>query len=149
MPNQYDKLDLGEGSGRYVASLRQSGRVTSKGLLEGATVLDWGFHEVPTDAAAAAGSDESEPNGGGPGYLVFTVPSGDKLSMRLHMHLQYVPQLHGPPRPYLFGLWQIVGASGSLNHLQGTGVIRVERPSADERLWILEGEVGRATTDSQ
>ncbi|CAD6560150.1 hypothetical protein LMG28727_07051 [Paraburkholderia kirstenboschensis] len=149
MPNQYDKLELGEGSGRYVASLRQSGKVTSKGLLEDATVLDWGLHEVPTEEVAADGSNEAEPNGGGPGYLVFTLPSGDKLTMRLHMHLQYVPESHEAPRPFIFGLWQIVGASGSLSHLQGTGVIRVERRSAEERLWILEGEVGRAKTASQ
>lgn len=149
MPNQYEKLDLGEGSGRYVAALKQSGKVTSKGLLEGATVLDWGFHEVPTEEAAAASWNEAEPNGGGPGYLVFTLPSGDKLTMRLQMHLQYIPQAHGAPRPFIFGLWQIVGASGSLSHLQGTGVIRVERPSAEERLWVLEGEVGRAKSASQ
>ncbi|RKT21137.1 hypothetical protein B0G69_4511 [Paraburkholderia sp. RAU2J] len=62
MPNQYDKLELGEGSGRYVASLRQSGKVTSKGLLEGATVLDWGFHEVPTEEAAAVGWNEAGPS---------------------------------------------------------------------------------------
>ncbi|CAB3810173.1 hypothetical protein LMG28614_07219 [Paraburkholderia ultramafica] len=148
MPNQYDKLELGEGSGRYVAVLKQSGKVTSKGLLEGATVLDWGFHEVPTEEAAAAGWNEAEPNGGGPGYLVFTLPSGDKLTMRLQMHLQYVPQMHGAPRPFIFGLWQIVSASGSLSHLQGTGVIRVERPSSEERLWVLEGEVGRAESAS-
>ncbi|MPW10972.1 hypothetical protein GCT19_36235 [Paraburkholderia sp. CNPSo 3155] len=143
MPNQYEKLELGEGSGRYVAALRQSGKVTSKGLLEGATVLDWGFHEVPTEEAAAAGSNQGEPIGGGPGYLVFTLPSGDKLTMRLQMHLQYVPQSHGAPRPFIFGLWQIIAASGSLSRLQGTGVIRIERPSAEDRLWVLEGEVGR------
>lgn len=73
MANQYDKLDLGESSGRYVAALRQSGKVTSKGLLEGASVLDWGFHEVPTEKAAATGQNEAEPNGGGPAiwYLLF------------------------------------------------------------------------------
>lgn len=144
LANQYDMLDLGAGSGRYVAALRQSGKVTSKGLLEGASVLDWGFHEVPTEQAAATGQNEAEPTGGGPGYLVFTLPSGDKLTMRLQMHLQYVPQSHGDPRPFIFGLWQIIDASGSLSHLQGTGVIRIERPSAEERLWILEGQVGRA-----
>jgi hypothetical protein len=53
--------------------------------------------------------------------------------------------LHG----VIFGLWEIVTAGGSLRQLQGTGVIRVERPSADERLWVLEGEVGRAATASK
>jgi hypothetical protein len=111
--------------------------VTSKGLLAGATVLDWGLHEVPTG---------TDPNGGGPGYLLFTLPSGVQLTMRLQMHLQYIPQAKGAPQPFIFGLWEIVGASGSLRQLQGSDVIRVERPSADERLWVLEGEVGRATT---
>lgn len=144
MPNQYDKLGLGESSGRYVAAIRQAGKVTSKGMLEGATVLDWAFHEKPTDDAAANSARGGDPLGGGPGYLVFTLPSGDKLTMRLNMHLQYVPQAQGGPKPFIYGLWQIVGASGSLSHLQGTGVLRIERPSSDERLRVLEGEAGRA-----
>jgi hypothetical protein len=50
-----------DGSNRHVALVRHSGKVASEGMLRGATVQEWGFHEVTLGP---------ETNGRGTGNLV-------------------------------------------------------------------------------
>jgi hypothetical protein len=52
-----------DGSNRYVALVRRSGKVTGEGIFRGETVQEWGLHEV------TLGPDT---NGTGTGYLVIT-----------------------------------------------------------------------------
>ncbi|WOD14167.1 hypothetical protein [Paraburkholderia kirstenboschensis] len=63
LPNEYTKLVFADGSNRYVALVRRSGKVMSGGILRGATVQEWGLHEVTLGP---------ETNGRGTGYLVIT-----------------------------------------------------------------------------
>ncbi len=63
LPNEYTKLIFADGSNRYVALVRRSGKVVSEGMLRGATAQEWGFHEVTLGP---------ETNGLGTGYLVIT-----------------------------------------------------------------------------
>ena len=46
LPNDYTKLEFGDGSDRYVALVRRTGRVMGSGMFRGAMVQEWGFHEV-------------------------------------------------------------------------------------------------------
>lgn len=61
LPDEYTRLVFADGSNRHVALVRHSGKVASEGMLRGATVQEWGFHEVTLGP---------ETNGRGTGNLV-------------------------------------------------------------------------------
>jgi hypothetical protein len=67
-PNEYTKLGFANGSNRYVALVRRSGKAVGERMLRGATVQDWGFHEVTFGL---------ETDGRGTGYLVISRSPGD------------------------------------------------------------------------
>jgi hypothetical protein len=132
LPNEYTKLEFADGSNRYIALVRRSGKVVSAGVLHGATVQDWGYHEV------TLGPDT---NGRGAGYLIMTSGPGDLLYLKTQLRQITVPSRGNEPRSVFNGLWEVSGATGKFKGLQGSGTLRIERLSESVRQWILEGEL--------
>ncbi|MGF6937088.1 hypothetical protein OKW41_006250 [Paraburkholderia sp. UCT70] len=132
LPNEYTRLVFADGSNRYVALVRRSGKVVTEGALRGATVQEWGFHEVTLGP---------ETNGRGTGYLVITRGPGDILYLKTQLRQITVAGKRGEPRSAFNGLWEVSGATGKFNGLQGAGTLRIKRLSESERQWVLEGEL--------
>jgi hypothetical protein len=132
LPNEYTKLMFADGSNRYVALVRRSGKVVSHGMLRGATVQEWGFHEVTLGP---------ESNGRGMGYLVIARGPADILYLKTQLRQITVPRKGGDPRSAFNGLWEVSGGAGKFTRLQGAGTLRINRLSENERQWILEGEL--------
>jgi hypothetical protein len=134
LPNEYTKLVFADGSNRYVALVRRSGKVVSEGILRGATVQEWGFHEVTLGP---------ETNGRGTGYLVIARSPGDILYLKTQLRQRAVPGKDGDSRSAFNGLWEVSGATGKFTGLQGAGTLRINRLSESARQWILEGELSK------
>ncbi|MFL9966171.1 hypothetical protein PQR02_35245 [Paraburkholderia sediminicola] len=134
LPNEYTKLVFADGSNRYVALVRRSGKVVSEGIFRGATVQEWGLHEV------TLGPDT---NGRGTGYLVIARGPGDILYLKTQLRQITVPGKEGESRSAFNGLWEVSGATGKFTGLQGAGTLQINRISESERQWILEGELSK------
>jgi hypothetical protein len=132
LPNEYTKLEFADGSDRYVALVRRTGRVVGSGMFLGAMVQEWGFHEVTLGA---------EPNGQGVGYLVISRGAGDMLYLKTQLRQLSVPTKAGELRSVFSGLWEVSGATGTFRGLQGAGTLRINRLSEHERQWMLDGEM--------
>ncbi|TCF98385.1 hypothetical protein BZM26_25925 [Paraburkholderia strydomiana] len=132
LPNEYTKLIFADGSNRYVALVRRSGKVVGEGMLRGATVQEWGLHEVTLGP---------ETNGRGTGYLVITQGSSDILYLKTQLRQITLAGKPGAPRSAFNGLWEVSGATGKFNGLKGAGTLRINRLSESERQWVLEGEL--------
>ena len=65
-PKAESKLEFADGSNRYLLATQREGKATWNGPLAGATMLEWGTHDV-TPGIGFLGN----------GYLVFTTNEGD------------------------------------------------------------------------
>ena len=124
------RLELADGSKRYMVAIQREGKAAGSGPLAGATVLEWGAHDV--DPATGANSN---------GYLVFTAADGDIAYLQYRFRAVAVPGPEGKPRFVINGVWETVGGTGKFKPLRGAGSLRVQAPSPKERLWLLDGEV--------
>ena len=127
------KLEFADGSKRYILAIQREGKATGSAPLAGATMLEWGTHDVVPGVSV-----------NGSGYLVFTAAEGDIAYLKYPFRAIPMPGPDGKPRNLVNGSWEVVGSTGKLKQLQGAGVVRVNVISPNERLWILEGELVQA-----
>ena len=124
------RLDFADGSKHYVALLQREGKAATQGLLAGAMVALYAFHDV----VPGAGADHHE-------YLVFTTPEGDMAYVKCSGRAVFVTGSDGKTRVLNNNVWEVVGATGKLKGLQGAGTFRVSRVSDAERMYSLEGDL--------
>lgn len=129
-PKAESKLEFADGSKRYLLATQREGKATGSGPLAGATMLEWGAHDV-TPGTGAFGS----------GYLVFTTMDGDVAYLKYQFRMIVVVGAEGKPRPLINGNWEVVGGTGKLQSLRGAGTVHVKAVSPKERRWILEGDL--------
>lgn len=129
-PRDQIRLDFADGSKRFVAMMRREGKASGQGVLSGATVTEYGIHDV----APGVGADPY-------GYLVFTLPGGDTAYVKWQLRGTFVQGPDGKPRLLDNGFWEVVGATGKLKGLQGAGTLHLKPVSQTERKFILEGEL--------
>ncbi len=132
------KLELADGSKRYLLATQREGPAAGSGPLAGATMLEWGVHEV----TPGVGAD-------GNGYLVFTLPSGELAYLKYRFRAVPVAGPDGKPQNRITGAWELVGSTGKLKGLQGAGTVLIKAVSAKERLWVLEGDLVQAPEQAQ
>jgi hypothetical protein len=134
-PRELIRLDFADGSKHFVAMMRREGKVTGQGVLSGATVTEYGMHDIQPGI------------GGDPhGYLVFTVAEGDIAYVKWVVRGVFVPGADGQPALLDNGVWEVVGSTGKLKGLQGAGTLHIKRVSSPlERNFTLEGELVFAT----
>lgn len=129
-PKEQMRLDFADGSKRYLAMLRREGKATGNGPLLGATVVEWGMHDVMPGIGVDAH-----------GYLVFTMPEGDIAYVKSQFRAVAVRGADGKPKNLINGFWEVVGGTGKLKGLQGAGTLRVNAVSPTDRQLMLEGEL--------
>ena len=129
-PKAESKLTFADGSKRYLIATQREGMVAGDGLFAGATMLEWGTHDV-TPGSGAHGN----------GYLVFTTADGDIAYFKYQFRALQVAVAEGKRRILINGHWEVVGGTGKFQGLRGAGTLHVKPLSPKERQWILEGEL--------
>ena len=129
-PRAESKLVFADGSKRYLIATQREGAVTGEGPLAGATMLEWGVHDV-TPGSGAHGN----------GYLVFTTAEGDIAYLKYQFRALQLPVAEGKRRILINGHWEVVGGTGKFQGLRGAGTVQIKPLSPKERQWILEGEL--------
>ena len=130
LPKAESKLEFADGSKRYLLATQREGKTVGNGPLAGATMLEWGMHEVTPGSGANAN-----------GYLVFTTADGDIAYLKYQFRMIQVPGPDGKPRYLVNGNWEVAGGTGKLRSLRGAGTVQVKVISPKERQWILEGDL--------
>lgn len=124
------KLEFADGSKRYVVAIQREGKASGNGPLAGATMLEWGMHEVTPGIGA-----------NGNGYLVFTTPEGEAAYLKYQFRALPVAGPGGKPQNLINGFWEVAGSSGNLKGLRGAGTLNVKVVSPKERHWVLDGDL--------
>lgn len=130
-PKTESKLEFADGSKRYLLATQREGKTSGTGPLAGATMLEWGVHDVDPSTGANAS-----------GYLVFTAANGDIAYLKYQFRGVPVPGPDGKPRFVANGFWETAGGTGKLKGLRGVGAVYF---NPRERHWMLEGDL--ASTD--
>ena len=129
-PKAESKLEFADGSKRYLLATQREGKATGNGPLAGATMLEWGTHDV-TPGIGTLGN----------GYLVFTTNEGDVAYLKYQFRALPVPGSDGKPQNLVNGFWEVAGSTGKLKGLRGAGTVHINAVSPKERQWILEGDL--------
>ncbi|MEX0590804.1 MAG: hypothetical protein WD207_06930 [Xanthobacteraceae bacterium] len=123
------RLDFADHSKKYLALIRREGNASGDGPLAGATVQEYGAHDI----VAGTGGELR-------GYLEFTKPDG-KAYLKWMIQAVFVPGPDGKPKLLGYGVWQVAGATGKLEKLKGAGALRMIPTGPTERRFFLEGEL--------
>jgi len=124
------RLNFADTSKHYFSLVRREGKSEGQGPLAGATVQEYGAHDVVPGVGG-------EPRG----YLEFTKADGDKAYIKWTMEILFVPGPDGKPKILANGVWQVVGGTGKLDKLRGAGTLHMAPTSPTERRFVLDGEL--------
>jgi hypothetical protein len=126
-PKGDSRMDFADGSKRFLVATQREGKATGSGPLAGATMLEWGMHDVNPATGANAN-----------GYLVFTTAEGDVAYIKYQFRGVPVPGADGKPRFLANGNWETAGGTGKLKGLRGAGALQF---IAAERRFVLDGDL--------
>jgi hypothetical protein len=129
-PKEQIRLDFADGSKHFVLMVRREGKATGQGLLSGATVNEYGRHDI----TPGVGGDPS-------GYLVFTLSDADIAYVKWLVRAVFVPGADGKPVLLDNGVWEVVSGTGKLKSLKGAGTLHIKPASQTDRIFALEGEL--------
>ena len=132
------KLELADTSKRYLLATQREGTASGTGPLAGATMLEWGMHDVSPGVGAT-----------GSGYLVFTLPSGELAYLRYQFRAVAVVGADGKPQNLINGFWEVAGGTGKLKDLRGAGTVHIAVVLPLARRWILEGDLVQVSEQSR
>jgi hypothetical protein len=124
-------LEFADGSQHVVRLVQREGHAKGEGPLSGATLLEWGIHDMNLGKGYADGA----------GYLVATKSPGDIAYLKYQWRAIMAKGQDGKPMPLLGGHWEIVGGTGKLEGLTGLGTLRIEVLEGSNRHWMFEGEL--------
>ena len=128
-PQEQMKYGFGDGSNHFVLAVRREGVAEGTGPFAGATVHEFGWHDV------------NPPISGKPrGYLEVVTENGDRAILHWTVSAAF---LKGADGPALFdnGVWELVRGTGKFAEQAGVGSL-VIRPQGGPNLFILHGEIG-------
>lgn len=126
-PKADSRMDFTDGSKRFLVAAQREGKATGSGPLAGATMLEWGMHDVNPATGANAN-----------GYLVFTTADGDVAYLKYQFRGVPVPGPDGKARFLANGNWEAAGGTGKLKGLRGAGALQF---IPAERRFILDGDL--------
>ncbi len=126
-PKADSKFEFADGSKRFLVAAHREGKAAGNGPLEGATMLEWGMHDVNPATGATAN-----------GYLVFTAANGDVAYLKYQFRAVPVPGPDGKARFVANGIWETAGGTGSYKGLRGIGTVDF---NPKDRRWVLEGDL--------
>ncbi|MER8522202.1 hypothetical protein NKI48_21830 [Mesorhizobium sp. M0644] len=124
------RLDFADASKHFFLLVRREGKSEGQGPLAGATVQEYGAHDVVPGVGG-------EPRG----YLEFATTDGNKAYIKWVIQAVFVPGPDGKPKLLDNGVWQVVGGTGKLEKLKGAGSFRLLPTGPTERRFVMEGEL--------
>jgi hypothetical protein len=124
------RLDFADSSKRFFLMVRREGKTEGQGPLAGATVQEYGVHDVVPGVGG-------EPHG----YLAFAATDGSKAYIKWGIQAVFVPGPEGKPKLLDNGVWQVIGGTGKLEKLKGAGTFRLRFPGPTDRRFVMEGEL--------
>jgi len=129
-PKEQIKLDFQDGSGHFVLMVKREGQSTGSGTLAGASVTEFGRHDITPGVSG-------DPSG----YLVLTKGEGNTAYIKWTVRAVFMPNKDGKPQIHDNGFWEVVSGTGSFKGLKGAGTLHI-RPAAaqTDRTFVLEGE---------
>src|SRR5688500_17264532 len=86
VPKEQIRLDFAEGSKQFVLMSKREGKAAGSGPLVGASVTEYGLHDIVPGASGNAN-----------GYLVFTAPEGDIAYVKWLVRAVFVAGPGGKP----------------------------------------------------
>ena len=124
------RLDFADNSKHFLMLVRREGKSDGQGPLAGATVQEFGAHDIVPGVGGEAR-----------GYLEFVKPDGDKAYLKWTIQAVFVPGADGKPKLLDNGVWQVVGATGKLEKLKGAGAFHLIATGPTERRFALDGDL--------
>lgn len=112
--------------------VKRDGTVAEGSTWAGAKVQEVGLHDVfPGDRVW------------GTGYITFTLPNGDQVSMKHEFVATFLPTPDGKMAPVDHGVWSIIGGTGSLAGIRGVGRFQFKPPAdnPNDRVWEMTGDI--------
>lgn len=131
-PKEQMRFEIGDGSKHFVLVVRREGVAEGEGVLAGASVTEFGWHDI------------DPPRAGDPrGYLRFAAENGDVAILRFTVRAVF---LHGEDKPALHdsGFWELVSGTGRFAGLRGVGALKIEPAGGPKRRFTLSGEIAAA-----
>ncbi|MFO7922031.1 MAG: hypothetical protein R6U99_14715 [Nioella sp.] len=133
VPQDQMRLNFEDGSNHFVLMVRREGTAGGSGILDGAEVTEHGWHDIQPGT------------GGDPrGYLTFDTGEG-LVYVQFRVRAVFVPDEAGGMRLLDNGYWEVVGATGAHEGLQGAGTLHITPApapaAAPDRLFRLDGEL--------
>jgi hypothetical protein len=129
-PTNVIKMDFKDGSKHFVAMVRREGKAEGSGALAGASVTEYGWHDI------------NPPKGANPqGYLQFETANGDIANIKFTVRAVF---FKGEEKPRLadFGFWELVSGTGQFDGMTGVGTLTIKPASKTDRTFTLNGELG-------
>ncbi len=130
VPKEQIRLDFADGSQHFLLMVRREGKAIGTGPLAGASVTEFGFHDIIP-------GDSGDPRG----YLQFTLPNGDLAYVKWQVRAVFVTGADGKPKLLDNGFWEIAGATGQLKGLKGAGTLHIRAVNPNDREFELTGEL--------
>jgi hypothetical protein len=129
-PQEQMKFEFADGSKHFVLAVRREGKAEGSGVFAGASVTEFGWHDVNPPISA-------DPHG----YLQLTAPNGDVAVLRWTVRAVF---MKGETTPALFdnGFWELISGTGQFKDKHGVGSLII-KPQGGPNLFMLEGEVGQ------
>ena len=124
------RLDFADSSKHFFLLVRREGKSEGQGPLAGATVNEYGAHDIVPGVGG-------EPRG----YLEFAKADGDKAYIKWTIQAIFVPGPDGKPKLLDNGVWQVVSGTGRLEKLKGAGTFHLLATGPTERRFVMEGEL--------
>jgi len=124
------RLDFADASKHFFLLVRREGKSEGQGPLAGATVQEYGAHDIVPGVGG-------EPRG----YLEFATTDGNKAYMKWVIQAVFVPGPDGKPKLLDNGVWQVIGGTGKLEKLKGAGTFHLLPTGPTERRFVMEGEL--------
>ena len=128
VPKEQIKLDFKDGSGHFVLMVRREGQASGVGLLDGASIVEFGRHDI----VPGVSGDPS-------GYLVATKGEGNIAYIKWTVRAIFLPGKDGKPELNDNGFWEVVSGTGSFKGLKGAGTLHIKSASPTDRIFLLEG----------
>lgn len=130
VPKEQIKLDFKDGSGHFVLMVRREGTATGTGLLNEASIVEFGRHDI----VPGVSGDPS-------GYLVATKGEGNVAYIKWTVRAIFLPGKDGKPELNDNGFWEVVSGTGSFKGLKGAGTLHIKSASPTDRVFILDGNL--------
>jgi hypothetical protein len=126
------KLEFKDGTNHLFTLVRREGTLEGTGAFAKATVQEYGVHDVVPGYSGAPS-----------GYLVITKSEKDVAYLKWSTQTSFIKGNDGKSYVANNGTWTFISGLGSFANLKGTGKIKITFGKDNQRVFALEGNLGK------